>query len=181
MAFFGTGTERVEQEVSEHFPQARLLRMDRDTVTTKGAHARILAQFARGDADILMGTQMIAKGHDFPEVTLVGVINADVGLYRPDFRAAERTFQLIAQVAGRAGRGPKGGRVLVQTRQPEHPALGFAAQRHFGGHGNRCGRVVHLGVDGAGQRQEGRAGGKKGACVHGAGSLGLLCSENSHD
>jgi len=133
VAFFGTGTERVEQEVSEHFPQARLLRMDRDTVTTKGAHARILAQFARGDADILMGTQMIAKGLDFPEVTLVGVVLADTGLGFPDFRAAEHTFQLLSQVGGRSGRGAKAGSVLIQTFRPDHYAVVCAAQHDYDG------------------------------------------------
>ncbi|HQK92870.1 MAG TPA: primosomal protein N' [Armatimonadota bacterium] len=137
VAFFGTGTERVEQEVSELFPQARLLRMDRDTVTSKGAHARILAQFARGDADILMGTQMIAKGLDFPEVTLVGVVLADTGLGFPDFRAAEHTFQLLSQVSGRSGRGAKAGRVLIQTFRPDHYAVVCAAQHDYDGFAER--------------------------------------------
>lgn len=101
--------------------------MDLDTTGGKWAHHRILERVERGEVDILLGTQMIAKGIDFPDVTLVGVVDADTALHLPDFRSAERTFQLIAQVAGRAGRGPKGGRVLVQTRQPEHPALQCAA------------------------------------------------------
>jgi primosomal protein N' (replication factor Y) len=101
--------------------------MDLDTTSTKWSHHRILGRIERGEVDILLGTQMIAKGMDFPNVTLVGVVDADVALHLPDFRAAERTYQLLAQVAGRAGRGPKGGRVMVQTRSPEHPALRFAA------------------------------------------------------
>src|SRR5256712_2886267 len=94
--------------------------MDLDTTSTKWAHLRILERVGRGDVDILLGTQMIAKGLDFPNVTVVGVVDADTGLHLPDFRAAERTFQLVAQVAGRAGRGPKGGRGFVQTPAPEH-------------------------------------------------------------
>jgi primosomal protein N' (replication factor Y) (superfamily II helicase) len=97
--------------------------MDLDTTSTKWSHQRILASVESGEVDLLLGTQMIAKGLDFPNVTLVGVVDADTGLYLPDFRSAERTFQLLAQVAGRAGRGPKGGRVLVQTRHPAHHAL----------------------------------------------------------
>jgi primosomal protein N' (replication factor Y) len=102
--------------------------MDLDTTSTKWSHQRILAAVESGGVDILIGTQMIAKGLDFPNVTLVGVVDADTGLYLPDFRSAERTFQLLAQVAGRAGRGPKGGRVLVQTRHPTHHALRWAQQ-----------------------------------------------------
>jgi primosomal protein N' (replication factor Y) len=101
--------------------------MDLDTTSTKWSHQRILARVEQGEVDLLLGTQMIAKGLDFPNVTLVGVVDADTGLYLPDFRSAERTFQLLAQVAGRAGRGPKGGRVLVQTRHPQHHALVSAA------------------------------------------------------
>ena len=101
--------------------------MDLDTTSTKWAHHRILGAVERGEVDLLLGTQMIAKGLDFPNVTLVGVVDADTALHLPDFRSAERTFQLIAQVAGRAGRGPQGGRVIVQTRQPEHHALRRAA------------------------------------------------------
>jgi len=124
----GAGTQQLERLVSERFPSARIARMDLDTTGTKWSHHRILDRVGSGDIDVLLGTQMIAKGIDFPNVTLVGVVDADTSLHLPDFRAAERTFQLIAQVAGRAGRGPKGGRVLVQTRQPEHPAIVFAAQ-----------------------------------------------------
>ena len=125
----GAGTERLEHFVAERFPEARVARMDLDTTSTKWAHHRILERVARHEVDILLGTQMIAKGLDFPGVTVVGVVDADTGLHLPDFRAAERTFQLVAQVAGRAGRGPKGGRVLVQTRTPDHHAL-TAAQAH---------------------------------------------------
>jgi primosomal protein N' (replication factor Y) len=123
----GLGTQQLEHFVGLRFPQARIARMDLDTTSTKWAHHRILERVARGDVDILLGTQMIAKGLDFPNVTVVGVVDADTGLHFPDFRAAERTFQLVAQVAGRAGRGPKGGRVYVQTRSPDHHAIRAAA------------------------------------------------------
>lgn len=123
----GVGTQQLEQFLGERFPEARMVRMDLDTTTTKWSHHRILEQVSSGEVDLLLGTQMIAKGLDFPNVTLVGVVDADTALYLPDFRAAERTFQLVAQVAGRAGRGPGGGRVLVQTRNPEHYALTYAA------------------------------------------------------
>jgi primosomal protein N' (replication factor Y) len=123
----GFGTQQLERLVAERFPDARLARMDLDATSTKWAHHRILGAVERGEVDILVGTQMVAKGLDFPNVTLVGVVDADVALHLPDFRSAERTFQLLAQVAGRAGRGPKGGRVLVQTRDPAHHALRHAA------------------------------------------------------
>ena len=123
----GIGTQQLEHFVGTRYPRARLARMDLDTTTTKWAHHRILEQVAAGRVDILLGTQMIAKGLDFPNVTVVGVVDADTGLHLPDFRAAERTFQLVAQVAGRAGRGPRGGRVFVQTRSPEHYAIQSAA------------------------------------------------------
>ena len=119
----GIGTERVEQELAERFPDARTLRLDRDAAGTSTELTRILATFARGEADVLVGTQMVAKGHDFPGVTLVGVIVADVGLGLPDFRAAERTFQLLTQVAGRAGRGRDPGRVVIQTFNPQAEAV----------------------------------------------------------
>jgi primosomal protein N' (replication factor Y) len=125
----GQGTQRLEAEVQMRFPNVRVLRMDTDTMQAPGSHAKALAEFRSGDVRILLGTQMIAKGLDFPNVTLVGVINADTALHLPDFRAAERTFQLVTQVAGRTGRGDRGGRVLVQTRNPEHPAI-LAACRH---------------------------------------------------
>jgi primosomal protein N' (replication factor Y) len=125
----GAGTERVEEELKRLYPHLRIARMDVDTTRRKGAHAQILGAFGRREVDVLIGTQMIAKGLDFPDVTLVGIILADTTLNLPDFRAAERTFQLITQMAGRAGRGTKRGEVLVQTYQPEAPAL-QAAQHH---------------------------------------------------
>ena len=129
LGFQGLGTERVADQVEREFQKATVARMDRDTVTAKGAHGQILRRFGSGEANVLVGTQMIAKGLDFPEVTLVGVLNADVGVHRPDFRAAERTFQLLTQVAGRAGRADKPGEVLVQTYNPDHYAIA-AAQNH---------------------------------------------------
>lgn len=125
----GTGTERVEAEVQALFPQARTLRWDYDTTRLKGAHEIILSHFAGQRADVLVGTQMLAKGLDLPLVTLVGVVLAEVGLNLPDYRAAERTFQVLTQVAGRAGRSPLGGQVILQTFQPEHYAI-QAASRH---------------------------------------------------
>jgi len=125
----GVGTQQLERFLATRFPNARLARMDLDTTSAKWSHQAILDRVGRGDVDILLGTQMIAKGLDFPNVTLVGVVDADTGLHFPDFRAAERTFQLLAQVAGRAGRGPRGGQVIVQTRSPDHYAL-VAAARH---------------------------------------------------
>ncbi len=127
--FAGQGTQRLEQEIAERFPGYPALRMDSDTMQRPGSHEKALAAFRAGDVRILFGTQMIAKGLDFPDVTLVGVINADTALHFPDFRAAERTFQLVTQVAGRTGRGQRGGRVIVQTFSPEHPAI-QAAVRH---------------------------------------------------
>jgi primosomal protein N' (replication factor Y) len=127
----GMGTQQLEQWLAERYPGSRLVRMDADTTTGRWSHQRILDSVARREVDILFGTQMIAKGLDFPGVTLVGVVDADTGLNLPDFRAAERTFQLIAQVAGRAGRGRKGGRVLVQTRMPGHYALTAAAGHDY--------------------------------------------------
>jgi len=129
----GVGTQALEEWLVRRFGTARLARMDADTTATKWSHHRILDAVGRGEIDILVGTQMIAKGLDFPGVTLVGVIDADTGLHLPDFRAAERTFQLIAQVAGRAGRGPRGGEVLVQTRRPDHYALRAAAAHDYEG------------------------------------------------
>ncbi|WDF83677.1 primosomal protein N' [Lacticaseibacillus pabuli] len=127
--YYGTGTEKVEQTLHQLFPDAGVLRMDVDTTRKKGAHGRILKAFGDGKADILLGTQMIAKGLDFPNVTLVGVINADTALGLPDFRASERTFQLLTQVSGRAGRADKPGRVLIQTFNPDNYAIQLA-QRH---------------------------------------------------
>jgi len=125
----GLGTQRLEAEVRARFPHAAILRMDSDTMQKPGSHEQAFSRFRSGAVDILLGTQMIAKGLDFPNVTLVGVINADTALHFPDFRAAERTFQLVTQVAGRTGRGERGGHVLVQTFSPEHPAI-VAATRH---------------------------------------------------
>jgi primosomal protein N' (replication factor Y) len=125
----GLGTQRLEVEVKARFPDACVARMDSDTMRRPGSHQRVLSAFRAGEVDILLGTQMIAKGLDFPNVLLVGVINADSALHFPDFRAAERTFQLVTQVAGRTGRGNRGGRVIVQTFSPEHPAI-QAASRH---------------------------------------------------
>ncbi len=127
----GAGTQRIEEELEAQFPEARLLRMDLDTTTGKNAHFKILDQFARGEADILIGTQMVAKGLDFGRVTLVGVVNADVGMLLPDFRAEERTFQLLTQVAGRAGRSKLRGEVILQTRNPDHAVLQFAAEHDY--------------------------------------------------
>lgn len=129
----GLGTEKLQAEVEAKFPNYTVRRMDSDTTRQHGSHKRILDAFRRGDVNILLGTQMIAKGLDFPNVTLVGVVNADVGLHRADFRAAEKTFQLLAQVAGRAGRGSQGGKVLIQTMSPEHPSIAMAAQHDYEG------------------------------------------------
>ena len=128
----GLGTEKLQAEIEEKFPGHVCQRMDSDTMTKPGSHQRVLDAFRDGLIHILMGTQMIAKGLDFPNVTLVGVVNADVGLHLPDFRSAERTFQLLAQVAGRAGRGDKGGHVLVQTYTPDHPCITLAAKHDYG-------------------------------------------------
>ncbi|WP_455058447.1 replication restart helicase PriA [Jutongia sp.] len=128
---FGIGTQKVEQLVRERFPQARVLRMDADTTTGKEGHEKILQDFAAGSADILIGTQMIVKGHDFPNVTLVGILAADLSLNVGDFRAAERTYQLLAQAAGRAGRGEKPGDVVLQTYQPEHYSIVSAAKQDY--------------------------------------------------
>ena len=126
---FGIGTQRVEEAVKHLFPQARVARLDRDSTSGKDAHVRIVSQFREGEIDILVGTQMVTKGFDFPGVTLVGVVTADVALNMPDFRAAERAFQLLTQVSGRAGRGERPGEVVVQTFSPEHVSI-QAASRH---------------------------------------------------
>jgi primosomal protein N' (replication factor Y) len=130
--FLGIGAERVEEELHREFPKARIARMDRDTVTGKRLYESILRGFREGSYDILVGTQMIAKGHDIPNVTLVGVVNADIALGLPDFRSAERTFQLLTQVAGRAGRGDVPGIVLIQTSAPDHYAVRFASAQDYG-------------------------------------------------
>jgi primosomal protein N' (replication factor Y) len=129
----GLGTEKLQAEIEAKFPGRVTARMDSDTMQKPGSHRRVLDAFRDGLVHILMGTQMIAKGLDFPNVTLVGVVNADVGLHLPDFRAAERTFQLLAQVAGRAGRGSKGGTVMVQTFTPDHPCIVQAAAHDYVG------------------------------------------------
>ncbi|MBX3001586.1 MAG: primosomal protein N' [Caldilineaceae bacterium] len=129
--YFGSGTQRIEEMVQQIAPRARLLRWDADTTTHKGSHQEILERFAAHEADVLVGTQMIAKGLDLPLVTLVGVVSADVGLYLPDFRAPERTFQLLMQVAGRAGRSHRGGRVVLQTYTPDHYAIQAAANHDY--------------------------------------------------
>lgn len=121
--YYGTGTEKVENELHQLLPDARIIRMDVDTTRRKGMHEKLLWQFGHHQADILLGTQMIAKGLDFPDVTLVGVLNADTGLGLPDFRASEHTFDLLSQVSGRAGRANKQGRVIIQTFNPGHYAI----------------------------------------------------------
>lgn len=126
---FGVGTQRVEEEMKRLFPTCKVLRMDADTTTRKGSHKELLEAFIHGEAQVLIGTQMIAKGLDIPQVTLVGVISADITLHMPDFRAAERTFQLLTQVAGRAGRGKTPGEVIIQTYDPEHFSI-RTAQKH---------------------------------------------------
>jgi primosomal protein N' (replication factor Y) len=131
MRYQGLGTEKLDDEIARRFPDVPAARMDSDTTSKAGSHRRTLDDFKSGKTKILFGTQMIAKGLDFPNVTLVGVISADTALHLPDFRAAERTFQLLAQVAGRTGRGPKGGHVLIQTWSPEHPAIVLAAKHDF--------------------------------------------------
>jgi primosomal protein N' (replication factor Y) len=127
----GLGTEKLQAEIEEKFAGYVVRRMDSDTMRRPGSHGRVLAAFRRGEIHILLGTQMIAKGLDFPNVTLVGVVNADVALHLPDFRSPERTFQLLSQVAGRTGRGPRGGQVLVQTFNPEQPSVALAARHDY--------------------------------------------------
>ena len=127
----GLGTQKLEAEVKSRFPSARVARMDSDTMRRPGSHQKVLSAFRSGELDLLLGTQMIAKGLDFPNVLLVGVINADAALHFPDFRAGERTFQLVTQVAGRTGRGDRGGRVIVQTYSPEHMAIQAAARHDY--------------------------------------------------
>ena len=129
--FFGAGTQKVEEEVQKLLPGVRTLRMDYDTTSGKDGHGKILEEFRSGRARILIGTQMIAKGLDFPRVTLVGVVAADMTLNLPDYRSRERTFQLLTQVAGRAGRGDEPGRVIIQTYKPEDPVIGYAARQDY--------------------------------------------------
>ncbi|EEA8560841.1 primosomal protein N' [Listeria monocytogenes] len=129
--YFGTGTQKVEESLTKLIPEARVIRMDVDTTRTKGAHEKLLKSFRNHEADILLGTQMIAKGLDFPDITLVGVLNADTMLHLPDFRASERTFQLLTQVSGRAGRHERTGEVIVQSYNPEHYSIEFAKKHDF--------------------------------------------------
>lgn len=128
-----TGTEKVEEELKALFPDVRVLRMDNDTTSRKDSYFRILNDFSSGGADVLVGTQMIAKGHDFPNVTLVGILEADSALYFSDYRSSERTFQLITQVAGRAGRADKKGRVILQTYSPRHYVFRFGRTYDYEG------------------------------------------------
>jgi primosomal protein N' (replication factor Y) len=144
--YVGEGTEKIEDKLAEIFPGAKIARLDRDVASRAGQYLRILSEFRQGRINILVGTQLIAKGHDFPGVTLVGVISADMGLRLPDFRAAEHTFQLLTQAAGRAGRGDAPGRVLVQTFYPDHYAIRLAAQQDYAGFFNKESdfrRVMH--------------------------------------
>ena len=127
----GMGTEKLQTEIAGRFPDKVVQRMDSDTMKRPGSHQKVLDAFRRGEIHILLGTQMIAKGLDFPNVTVVGVVNADVGLHHADFRASERTFQLLAQVAGRTGRGDQPGTVYIQTWQPEHPSIALAAHHDY--------------------------------------------------
>ncbi|MFQ5586649.1 MAG: primosomal protein N' [Thermodesulfobacteriota bacterium] len=129
----GLGTERVEEVVRSLFPKARVARMDRDTTRKKGSHGRIIDAVESGDVDILIGTKMIAKGHHFPRVTLVGIISGDTALHIPDFRGAERSFQMITQAAGRSGRGSKPGRVVVQSYDPDNPCFNRARRHDYEG------------------------------------------------
>jgi len=133
LQFRGIGTERVESEIAKLFPTARVARLDADVTKKRGAHEQILKSFREEELDILVGTQMIAKGFDFQHVTLVGIINADTGFLLPDFRSSERTFQLLTQMAGRTGRGHKSGQVIIQTYSPDHYSIEFAAKHEYNG------------------------------------------------
>jgi primosomal protein N' (replication factor Y) len=129
--YFGTGTQKVEDELGKILPEARVIRMDVDTTGRKGSHERLLKEFQEGKADILLGTQMIAKGLDFPNITLVGVLSADTMLHLPDFRSSEKTFQLLTQVSGRAGRHELPGEVIIQTYSPEHYSVELAGTQDY--------------------------------------------------
>ena len=131
LAGFGLGTQKAEMMIKAQFPSARVLRMDMDTTSKKDGHEQILDAFRRKEADILVGTQMIVKGHDFPGVTLVGILAADMSLYNCDFRSSERTFQLLTQAAGRAGRGMEPGNVIIQTYDPENYSIQTAANQDY--------------------------------------------------
>ena len=128
---FKAGTQKIEMLVRQRFPQARVMRMDFDTTRTKDAYEKILHAFANQEADILIGTQMIVKGHDFPNVTLVGVLAADMSLHVPNFHASERTFQLLTQAVGRAGRGKEPGQAVIQTYDPDHFAIQTAKEQDY--------------------------------------------------
>ena len=131
MTYHGYGTQQVVEELQKLYPNVKVLRMDNDTTSGKEGHLKITEEFAKGDVDILVGTQMIAKGHDFPNVTLVGVLNADQSLYFDDYRSNERTFQLITQVAGRSGRGNKEGKVILQTYNSQNLILRYAVEGKY--------------------------------------------------
>jgi primosomal protein N' (replication factor Y) len=131
MRLFGLGTQRVEAEVRQRYPDARVVRWDRDAARTATDHAGIYSMLSSGEADVVVGTQMLAKGHDLPNVTLVGVVSADIALHMPDYRSGERAFQLLTQVAGRAGRGTKPGRVIIQTYTPDHYAIRATAAHDY--------------------------------------------------
>ncbi len=133
MKLLGSGTQKIEEELKALFPGARIKRMDSDTVKGRQAYDTLLRQVDRREVDILLGTQMIAKGHDFPSVTLVGVVDADVGLNLPDFRSSEKTFQLITQAAGRAGRGETAGEVIIQTMNPRHYSIQYSRTHDYEG------------------------------------------------
>jgi primosomal protein N' (replication factor Y) len=177
----GSGTQKAERELGLHFPSARVLRLDSDSARPRGEQARILSAFGRGEADVLLGTQMIAKGLDFHGVTLVGVVTADTSLHLPDFRAAERTFQTLIQVAGRAGRGTRPGRVVVQTHAPDHFSLVAAAANDFAGFVAReaafrrdlgyppFGRLIAFGVSGPDEERVIEAAGRVASLLRQAG------------
>jgi len=129
--FFGVGTQRIEEDIGQFFPKARALRMDMDTTSRKNSHERIISAFASGEADILIGTQMIAKGLNFPQVSLVGIMAADIAINTGDYRAAEVAYQLMTQVAGRAGRADLPGRAIIQTYNPEHYAIAHAVDNDY--------------------------------------------------
>jgi primosomal protein N' (replication factor Y) len=188
LARLGAGTERLEDALRAAVPGVRFARMDSDVMHDRASYEDVLTRFGRGDLDVLVGTQMIAKGLHFPRVSVVGVVSADSSLLVPDFRAAERTFQLVSQVAGRAGRGERGGHVVVQTVQPQHAAFAFAAAHDFRGFAERetaerrrylwppfvrLVRVVVTGrdEDAARSRAETVAAGARSALPHGGGSV----------
>jgi primosomal protein N' (replication factor Y) len=131
--YVGEGTQQIEEQLQKLFPELRIARIDRDTASRRGVFEQSLSDFGAGKIDMLVGTQILAKGHDFPNVTLVGVVSVDAGMALPDFRAAERTFQLLTQVAGRAGRGDRAGKVLIQTYHPYHYALRHASNQDYAG------------------------------------------------